>query len=82
MRTLISQKSKGMKDEWISVKDRLPEDDSQLTVFIHWSDNWKTVIQNDVYTWADIKIWRKYDLANNYTHWMPLPLPSPPNQGH
>lgn len=61
--------------EWISVKDRLPEDDEQLCAFINWKSGWNTTIQNEVKKWKEIKVWRSFDLERNYTHWMPLPIP-------
>ena len=70
-----------MKDEWISVNDRLPENLQGILV-CHKTG---TIYAGGFYEGPD-----KFSLnafagaptidIDNFTHWMPLP--SPPNQGH
>lgn len=57
---------------WISVKERLPEDDNQFCVFAQWYPNWSRWVNSESMTWAEIKRSREYDLKNSYTHWQPL----------
>jgi len=67
-----------MKDEWISVKERLPPINKivlgvtsrrrQLIVWV--DDGTKEFDTQDIST----------EVGEKFTHWMPLP--SPPNQGH
>lgn len=59
--------------EWISVKYRLPENDEQLCCFIEWYQN--QIIKSYISTWRDIKLWRSFELRDDYTHWIPLPEP-------
>lgn len=69
--------------EWISVKDRLPDDYVPVLVYVKHIDGKRTVVlvdhiisyTNGCKTWAEIdKTW-KYSA----THWMPLP--EPPKEG-
>lgn len=55
------------KSEWISVKDRLPEDDKQV---IGWMpDQYKFMTYED-----DTGVWYDEEYINwEVTHWMPLP---------
>lgn len=62
--------------EWISVKDRLPEDEKQVLVYdrIHKTctiGNYKKTEENDYWVayQGESSIWY------NITHWMPLPEP-------
>lgn len=77
---LMEPHAKGKVTEWISVKDRLPKEDGQYLIFknrdiefVAWSDYhncWDTSDGDDfMYKSSDKRI----------THWMPLPLPPPPN---
>ena len=77
--------------EWISVKERMPEDDTppgrkQITVMVATKAG-KVTISSRVFepergycgkTYPARRIWSR--LLNNYvTHWMPLP--DPPKEG-
>ena len=66
---------KAMKREWISVKERLPEDRSDVLVVAYWHERWGVYMG-----WCDperaawsvhIGIGDRNDVA--VTHWMPLP---------
>ena len=60
--------------EWINVKDRLPEDNTDLLVFA--SEGWRGIFPAVYYrnTWQSSHI--LYDgMLGNVTHWMPLPNP-------
>jgi len=71
-----------MKDEWISVKERLP---GELEFVLAYGNEINMKMQV-------VSLWKSghpdrvigYQLngnsINDVTHWMPLP--SPPNQGH
>jgi Protein of unknown function (DUF551). len=55
-------------NEWISVKDRLPETDGRYLV-----------VENNSYRWIGVSSMRKGIFDMPITHWMPLPLaPEPP----
>ena len=65
-----------MKTEWISVKDRLPDEDCIVDVWMpEYDDTYKRV--PDVQYNARQKIFYiEYDfidITNDVTHWMPLP---------
>lgn len=59
--------------KWISVQDRLPEDDQDVLICV----NGDTI--DTGYCWyspyhADVRGWTAYAaMRNNVTHWMPLP---------
>jgi len=58
--------------EWISIKDRLPENQSTVLVYANGYDT-QYFEDNGFY---DFKICYKYDSkTENVTHWMPLPIP-------
>jgi len=72
--------------QWISVKDRLPEEGV-------WVLGYYSIYENDIYdvgvvkrfvhTWAEANIWLTnhkdgpltYEEVDSITHWMPLPAP-------
>ena len=59
--------------EWISVKDRLPEDDAMCLVY---GRNWHEIVVAIYY--GDGKWLTCYGLTNItrfVTHWMPMPMP-------
>ena len=65
--------------EWISVKDRLPEDITNVLVF---GEYWKVMIAQLDFFNGDGKAWyeknggfRGHVDSDNITHWMPLPEP-------
>ena len=58
--------------EWISVKDRLPEDNYNL--YLVWREGRSVNLIIDICEFTN-DIWYSYDGACNPTHWMPLPQP-------
>lgn len=58
--------------EWISVKERLPEDEDYC-LFVQFSRG--IIITSYSEQFSDVKKFRKYELKEQYTHWMPLPEP-------
>lgn len=69
-----------MDNGWRSIKN-LPTEDNQLCLFIIWQSEWKSVVNSYVGTYKDVKNFRKFDLTNYYTHWMPLPSPKEEKEG-
>jgi hypothetical protein len=71
--------------EWISVKDRFPEDDGDVLVCQHkFGDRYPLINvgyrENDQWDIADTMDGIIHDIDNNQdnwivTHWMPLPEP-------
>lgn len=64
-----------MNNDWISVKDDLPDNDDLWVLFVQWKPEWNTVIGEYYNTWGNVKAWREFDLKNNYTHWKPIQPP-------
>ena len=65
MRTKGSQK-------WLPIS-QLPDHDEQWCVFAHFIMGMQSkplIIQNWVSPIMDAKIWREWDLANQYTHFL------------
>jgi hypothetical protein len=64
------------KHEWVSVEDRLPDDETEVLVLS--MDDDETIFQMDLCSGR----WRDecgQDVSGNPTHWMPIPaLPEPP----
>lgn len=61
-------------DQWVSVKDRLPENIGYfLTALKNNNPNWHDEITNTVSLWHGDH-WGNI-LAGDVTHWMPLPQP-------
>lgn len=59
--------------EWISIKDRLPDDSRE--VLIHNAEYREPLMIIGWYS-HDFKSWVSYDVDNlEVTHWMPLPEP-------
>lgn len=56
---------------WIPINDGLPQDDNMLVVFVCFYKG--SIVTSHTDTYDRIRIWRKFDLENNYTHWMQLP---------
>lgn len=61
------------KRQWISVKERLPDNGKMLCVFAAWYDPWKRFTDTEVYTFDEIRNHRSWELEKVYTHWMELP---------
>ena len=68
------------EQKWISVKDRLPEDDGLVLVL--FTDRYMNIRFKDTYTLANfdnddgwiLEIYPEFENPN-VTHWMPLPEP-------
>ena len=61
-------------DEWVSVEERLPEGHAQVLM---WSAKWNIAEAGSYYNkhfWVYSEIGDGY-IADNITHWMPLPAP-------
>lgn len=61
-------------NEWVSVEERLPENNTQVLM---WSARWKIAEAGSYYNkhfWVYSEIGDGY-IADNITHWMPLPAP-------
>lgn len=59
-------------NEWVSVEDKLPENNTQVLM---WSARWKIAEAGSYYNqhfWVYSEIGDGY-IADNITHWMPLP---------
>lgn len=56
--------------EWISVKDRLPEEDQEVFIIERFEDEPLNIISVQTY---DSKVLD--DIWANVTHWMPIPEP-------
>ena len=59
---------------WISVKDQLPKDDDYC-LFVRFFQG--IIITDYAGQFDKVKKFRKYELENQYTHW--VPLQTPPN---
>jgi hypothetical protein len=66
-----------MKDNWISVKDRLPEKGQEVLIFDKYTDTVN-------YCWYNEGIWDCGCYCeiyyNHVTHWQPIP--APPKDGN
>ena len=83
------------KTKWISVDDRLPEEDGGYLVVINYFGNHKSInvrsfakageTVNEYDLAGEKNVWYRYDSEYGYvstdsvTHWMPLP--NPPKEG-
>lgn len=62
---------------WISVKDRLPEDQGDVLVVAFWHERWQTIIgwfANNEKKWRILTPHGERE-PGGVTHWMPLPQP-------
>ncbi len=57
---------------WISVKDRVPEDGQEVDVWQKGIFNWRET--NVIYEKYD-GFYHNNEKLNDVTHWMPLPAP-------
>ena len=77
-----------MNDEWISVKDKLPQNDEDvlvyhsedfyITVGFYNSDNVQSYIESNGHRFYTKDGWEtdiQWAQKGRVTHWMPLPLP-------
>lgn len=67
--------------EWISVKDRLPEDMGDVLVVAFWHERWQTMIGWCRKAEAEWRVYTSHGemKPGGVTHWMPLP--EPPKEG-
>ena len=67
--------------QWISVKDRLPEEGQDCVIYVDWVDVWDkgseriTYQEIAVFNGNDRFYHRAHTELNRVTHWMPLPKP-------
>ena len=66
--------------EWISVKDRLPEENKYKTMIVAWKDDDAIGVCGDVCFFNGKFIthdhhYSEIDDFDGVTHWMPLPTP-------
>ena len=63
-------------DGWISVKDRLPEDETEVIIFVQHKIGWYRVFGwHDEYGWHSSAEEFGDGESDFVTHWMPLPEP-------
>ena len=60
--------------KWISVEDRLPEEDAEILVWCGWQLT--SIYDSEKYFYTIDEI----DCIHHVTHWMPLPEPPMDNQ--
>lgn len=83
----INKKVTVMKtnNNWVSIKDKLPERDKKVLVFITSNDlnkEWSDIRIDAIHTRKGKKYWSHFSgLITNVviTHWMPLPSPPKKN---
>ncbi len=67
--------------EWISVKDRLPEENTRVLICTQWGDVWMASYYSEcriAQAYWDVETLRGGGIdfkATEVTHWMPLPEP-------
>jgi hypothetical protein len=72
---------KAAAPQWISVKDRLPEEGQDCVIYVDWVDVWDkgseriTYQEIAVFNGDDRFYHRAHTELNKVTHWMPLPKP-------
>ena len=67
-----------MKDNWISVKDELPEEYSEVIICINGGSTGVAYYEPIGLICAFINDHYDELVSNEVTHWMPLPLPPKP----
>lgn len=67
---------------WISVKDRLPEDEEAVLVYYRFDDESKMSFYGILtyYVYDPYPHWQHESTGLKVTHWMPLP--EPPEEGN
>lgn len=68
-----AEKGKFDTDCWISVKERLPEQEGEYLV--HRSPYYHDIVSYENDTWIGVGLYGELIKAINVTHWMPLPEP-------
>ena len=66
------------KYDWVSVKDRLPEDGQEVFAYCSEADSFEMLVLRCLS--ENMWINRALDIYENVTHWMPLPLPPKENE--
>ena len=61
--------------EWISVKDRLPEKDVRVLVWMQDNEEYYTQIDTDRFSCTMEQGYHWIRWGKSVTHWMPLPQP-------
>lgn len=61
--------------EWISVKDRLPEDDQECLVAFKCCEDFAFDLSTYFASDESFIYWNDFGLRRDITHWMPLPEP-------
>ena len=61
--------------EWVSVKDRLPEDSGYYLVVYQDKYNGSISTAFDMYVKCKTDEWWENDFMRDVTHWMPIPQP-------
>jgi len=81
LREQESLAEKQATSEWISVKDRLPEDMGDALVVAFWHERWQTMIGWCRKAEAEWRVYTSHGemRPGGVTHWMPLP--EPPKEG-
>jgi len=76
------QQSKAQESQWVSVDDRLPEDESYVDVFSKSDGRIVDVLFNGGIFSHEVEVvlnyansWTEDTLINDVTHWMPRPSP-------
>lgn len=67
--------------EWISVKDRLPEDRKTVLYYSVLGAWFLGHYKSDTKEWYDLSIQKPIDKHFNITHWMFLPNPPKNREG-
>ena len=62
-------------NNWISVKDRLPEKDSTVLIYTEAHDTYMAKIYKDSEAWPISNSCGCCGREERFTHWMPLPQP-------
>ena len=64
------------KSGWISVKDRLPENETEVIIIVQHRIGWyRAFAWHDAYGWHSIAVEFCDGDSDLVTHWMPLPEP-------
>ena len=66
------------KYDWVSVKDRLPEDGQEVFAYCSEADSFEMLVLRCLS--ENMWINRALDIYENVTHWMPLPEPPKENE--
>ena len=68
--------------QWVSVKDRLPEEQKEVLIYLPEYDSVETAALFEIPS-LNLKEWAQKEdayMLNEVSHWMPLP--EPPKEGH